>query len=284
MLTLPFDFLHRQFFNNSVQTWLGAGLAAAVALIIGLIARRLLVSRLAVLAKRTSGHIDDMLVELIAGTRTWVLVALAILIGAAQLVLPPRIERFIDPVWRLVLLWQAAIWGVCAIRFWAQLHLERRTTSQERTSVAMINAMAVGAKVALLVLIALTAMKSVFGVEITALITGLGVGGIAIALAVQNILGDILAALAIVFDKPFDVGDSIGVDNVSGTVEHIGLKTTHIRSVSGEQIIIGNGDLLKSRLRNFRRMTQRRVAFNLDVTYDTPGPPLARLPAMVEQI
>ena len=130
--------------------------------------------------------------------------------------------------------------------------------------------MGVGAKVVLWILIVITALKSVFAIEITPLITGLGVSGIAVALAVQNILGDLLAALAIVFDKPFDVGDTIGVDQITGTVEHIGLKTTRIRSVTGEQIIIGNGDLLKSRLRNFRRMYQRRVLFNLDVTFDTP--------------
>ena len=135
----------------------------------------------------------------------------------------------------------------------------------------MITAMGVGAKVLLWILIVITALKSVFAIEITPLITGLGVSGIAVALAVQNILGDLLAALAIVFDKPFDVGDTIGVDQITGTVEHIGLKTTRIRSITGEQIIIGNSDLLKSRLRNFRRMYQRRALFNLDVTYDTPA-------------
>jgi small-conductance mechanosensitive channel len=87
-----------------------------------------------------------------------------------------------------------------------------------------------------------------------------------------------------VFDKPFDVGDTIGVDQITGTVEHIGLKTTRIRSITGEQIIIGNGDLLKSRLRNYRRMYQRRVAFNLDVTFDTPPEVLAKLPGMLERI
>jgi small-conductance mechanosensitive channel len=124
----------------------------------------------------------------------------------------------------------------------------------------------------------------VFGFQITPLITGLGVSGIAVALAVQNILGDLLAALAIVFDKPFDVGDTIGVDGITGVVEHIGLKTTRIRSQTGEQIIVGNGDLLKSRLRNYKRMYQRRVAFNLDVPFDTPPDALARIPGVLEQI
>jgi small-conductance mechanosensitive channel len=144
--------------------------------------------------------------------------------------------------------------------------------------------MGVGAKVLIWILVFVTALTSVFSIAITPLITGLGVSGIAVALAVQNILGDVLAALAIVFDKPFDVGDSIGVDQITGVVEHIGLKTTRLRSVTGEQIIIGNGDLLKSRLRNYRRMSLRRVLFNLDVTYDTPTDLVAQLPRLVEEI
>ena len=124
----------------------------------------------------------------------------------------------------------------------------------------------------------------VFDLHVTTLITGLGIGGIAIALAVQNILGDVLASLSIVFDKPFDVGDSIGVGDVTGVVEHIGLKTTRVRSITGEQVIIGNADLLKSRLHNFKRMYQRRVVFRLEVAFDTPPDALQRLPSIVEQI
>src|SRR5262249_22178594 len=149
------------------------------------------------------------------------------------------------------------------VGFWVKHYLARRTATSDRSSIAMISAVGVGVKVFMWVLVVITAMKTVFAIEITPLITGLGVSGIAVALAVQNILGDVLAALAIVFDKPFDLGDTIGVDQITGTVEHIGLKTTRIRSIQGEQVIIGNSDLLKSRLRNFKRMYQRRVLFNL---------------------
>jgi small-conductance mechanosensitive channel len=121
-------------------------------------------------------------------------------------------------------------------------------------------------------------------VNVTALVTGLGIGGVAIALAVQNVLSDVFAALAIVFDKPFDVGDAIAVDQVQGTVEHIGLKTTRIRSLSGEQIVISNNELLKNRIRNYKRMFERRVVFLLDVTYDTPPDTIGRIPAMVREI
>src|ERR1051326_4300748 len=278
------DILHRQYLGNQVQAWLTAALTATILFAVFVILRQLLVSRLGKLAKRTTNQIDDMVVALIGETRAWGLLVLAVYIGFSPLRLPPRIELYLPPVAKLVLLWQAAVWGVGAISFWMKHHLEHRTGTGDRAGIAMINAVGVGGKVLLWILIGITALKSVFEIEITPLITGLGVSGIAVALAVQNILGDLLAALAIVFDKPFDVGDNIGVDTITGTVEHIGLKTTRIRSITGEQIIIGNGDLLKSRLRNFRRMYQRRVLFNLDVTFDTPPDALARLPKMIEQI
>jgi small-conductance mechanosensitive channel len=243
-----------------------------------------LITRIGRLAERTTTHIDDVIVEMLQATRTWVLVAVAVLVAVSPLSFPPAIGHRLDPAFKLVVLWQAAVWSVAAIGFWVRHQMQRRTGTHDRTSVAMITAMGVGAKILTWVLIILTALKTVFDVEITAQIAAAGVSGIAVALAVQNILGDLLAALAIVFDKPFDVGDSIGVDGISGTVEKIGLKTTHIRSQTGEQIIIGNGDLLKSRLRNYKRMYQRRVAFNLDVPFDTPPDVLARMPQVLEAI
>ena len=286
-MTLPApisDILHRVFLGNQVEAWVTALLTAVILFLALVVVRKLLVSRLGKLAERTTNQIDDMVVALIGETRAWVLLVLALHVGVSSLKLPPRVEMYLPPTAKLVLLWQVAIWGVGAIAFWVKHNLEHRTGAADRAGIAMIKAMGVGGKVILWILIVITAIKSVFDIEITPLITGLGVSGIAVALAVQNILGDLLAALAIVFDKPFDVGDTIGVDSITGTVEHIGLKTTRIRSATGEQIIIGNGDLLKSRLRNFRRMYQRRVLFNLDVTFNTPADVLSRLPGIVEKI
>ncbi len=131
--------------------------------------------------------------------------------------------------------------------------------------------------------ILLLAVLDNFGVDVTALVTGLGIGGIAVALAVQNILGDIFASLSIVLDKPFVVGDFLEVGDYMGNVEHIGLKTTRIRSLSGEQIIVSNGDLLKSRIRNFKRMYRRRVVFNVGVEYGTPREKLQEIPQMIRR-
>jgi small-conductance mechanosensitive channel len=277
------DVLDRTFLYNSLRAWLTAGITTAIMFAVLVGARSLLHSRIAKLAQRTTNQFDDMIVELLAATRTWVLFVISLLAGAHTLTLG-RASPWIDRIDHLVLLWQLALWGVTAVSFWTKHHLERQAAANARSSVAMINAMSVGAKVLVWVLIFTTALYTVWDINPASLITTLGVSGIAIALAVQNILGDILAALAIVFDKPFDVGDSIGVDTISGTVEHIGLKTTRIRSVTGEQIILGNGDLLKSRLRNYRRMSQRRVLFNLDVPFDTPDELLQRVPSMLEKI
>jgi small-conductance mechanosensitive channel len=121
-------------------------------------------------------------------------------------------------------------------------------------------------------------------VNVTALVAGLGIGGVAVALAVQNVLGDLLAALLIVLDKPFVIGDVIAVDQFVGSVEHIGLKSTRLRSLSGEQIVMTNGDLTKSRIRNYRRMFERRVVFTLGVVHRTRHDQLARIPPLIREV
>ncbi|MFP4282305.1 MAG: mechanosensitive ion channel family protein [Opitutales bacterium] len=122
------------------------------------------------------------------------------------------------------------------------------------------------------------------GVQITALVASLGIGGIAVALALQNILSDIFASLTITLDKPFILGDFIMVGDHLGAVENIGLKTTRIRSLSGEQLIFSNNDLLTSRIRNFKRMEQRRVVYKITVTYDTPPEKLRAIPSKIKEI
>jgi small-conductance mechanosensitive channel len=130
---------------------------------------------------------------------------------------------------------------------------------------------------ALVVLLALDA----FGVNITALVTGLGIAGVAVALAVQNVLGDLLASLSIALDKPFVVGDTINFDQFTGTVENIGLKTTRLRALSGEQLVVANAELLKARIRNFQGQRERRVMFTLTFPLSTPPAAMARVPVLV---
>jgi small-conductance mechanosensitive channel len=122
------------------------------------------------------------------------------------------------------------------------------------------------------------------GVNITALLAGLGVGGVAVALALQNVLGDLFASLSIALDKPFVVGDSLTIDTFIGKVEHIGIKTTRLRSESGEQIILSNADILKSRVRNFSRLADQRILATIRLTYDTPSEKLKGIPKLMENI
>ena len=139
------------------------------------------------------------------------------------------------------------------------------------------------ARMVLWVVVALMVLDNL-GVNITTLVASLGVGGIAVALAVQNVLGDLFASLSIVLDKPFVVGDTIIVGDAQGTVEYIGVKTTRLRSLSGEQIVFSNAELLKSRIHNHQRMVSRRAAFTIGVTYDTAREQLQAIPGMVKEI
>ena len=285
LLSFPItDALSDEFWHNSLRTWIVAAITTTAVFVVLLIAKRLIVSRFGKIAERTTNRFDDMIVATLAKTRTWVLLAFSLLLGLDQLTMPARIENHLAPVAKLILLWQIALWGSAAITFWIKHHLDSRAAAGERASVAMVTAMGVGANVLLWVLVIITAFHAVLSIDVTPWIAGLGVSGIAVALAVQNILGDLLAALSIVFDKPFDVGDTIGVDNITGVVEHIGLKTTRIRAQAGEQIIIGNGDLIKSRMRNYRRQYQRRVAFPIDLAFDTTPEMLATLVGEIEKI
>ncbi len=122
------------------------------------------------------------------------------------------------------------------------------------------------------------------GFKISAVIAGLGIGGIAVALAAQAILGDLFSYFAILFDRPFEVGDFIILGEYLGTIEHIGIKTTRIRSLSGEQLVFSNTDLTSSRLRNYKRMGKRRVVFKLGVTYQTTLKQLKTIPGIIENI
>jgi small-conductance mechanosensitive channel len=185
----------------------------------------------------------------------------------------------------VVVLLQMAVWGNAAITFWLARITARRRDGEHADlgSVTTLNALGVLARVVVWVVIFLLALQN-FGVNITALITGLGIAGIAVALAVQNILGDVLASLSIVIDKPFVIGDYIVVDTFQGTVEDVGLKTTRLRSLSGEQIIFSNSELLKARIRNYKRMTERRATFTIGLQYDTPPDKVERVPQIIREL
>jgi small-conductance mechanosensitive channel len=167
------------------------------------------------------------------------------------------------------------------VRFYIELKESERGADQVFAgSLDIINFVA---KVLIWSLVTLVALENL-GVNITALLAGLGVGGVAVALALQNILGDLFASLSIALDKPFVVGDSLVLDTYIGKVEHIGIKTTRLRSESGEQIILSNADILKSRVRNFGRAPEQRALATIRVSYETPAEKLKDIPKLLENI
>jgi small-conductance mechanosensitive channel len=272
------------YFGNSIRAWLIAGLIAAVIYAVLAIARRLLISRLGALAARTETDIDDAIVGLIKNTRAFFIAAVAVGAALRGLEVHAKLVGPLSALLQLLVLVQVGLWISGLIGFIVERAMTKRRETADRIGIAAMRAIGVTIKVVSWIVIAIVAVQFIFDKPVTALVTGLGVGGIAIALAVQNILGDLLAAVAIVFDRPFDVGDTIAVDSLVGTVEQIGLKTTRLRSVTGEQLILGNGELLKSKLRNYKRMYERRALMNIDITYDTSPKVIEQIPAMMKEI
>ena len=192
-----------------------------------------------------------------------------------------ELRAFLYRLARLAVIVQGGLWANELV----SLYLHRIVTKRAATdlaSVTTINALAVVTRIVLWVVVFLVALAN-FGVDITALVTGLGIAGVAVALAVQNVLGDLLASLSIVLDKPFVVGDFIVVGDMPGTVEKVGLKTTRVRALSGEQLVFSNADLLGSRIRNYKRMQERRIVFHLDVVYGTPPDVVDRMNAEIQK-
>jgi len=224
----------------------------------------------------------ELVLLLITRTRATFLFIVAIYAAERFLTLPARIEQISAAVIVLVAWIQIALWGVAAVEFALGQREARKTASGEQRETGSISVLLFIARVAIFAFATLLALDNL-GVNITALVAGLGIGGIAIALAVQTVLGDLLASLSIAFDKPFQPGDLLRLDDIEGTVEHIGVRSTRLRSVSGEQIIIANADLLRSRLRNLGRMPERRMLFTVGVAYETSPAKLEKVSSIVEQ-
>jgi small-conductance mechanosensitive channel len=267
--------------------WVNWAIALAIVLLGGLALatfKAVLYRRLARLAPLTENRFDDVLLDLVGRTTKLFMLALPALGALAVTVLPPGVERIGRGVALVICLVQAGIWGSRALRGLVDQHFSGAVGQPiDPTRQMVAKMLGLAARVILWTVLILVALDN-FGVNITALIAGLGVGGVAVALATQNILGDLFASVSIMLDEPFVPGDFIVVGDFMGTVEHIGVKTTRVRSLGGEQIVFSNNDLLQSRLRNFKRMTERRVLFRLGVVYQTPPEKLEALPEVLRAV
>ncbi|WP_372719489.1 mechanosensitive ion channel family protein [Immundisolibacter sp.] len=268
--------------GNSVTTWLAALALALVAGLLLPLVQRLLTRRLSRLAERDDARVSRYVGAIAEGTRRGVLLLLALFIGARLLVLPAKIDTVLERLVAVALLLQVAWWAQRAFDVWFSGYLDRKR-ADDVAAAATVTLLGFMGRVALWS-VALLMILDNLGFDITTLVASLGIGGIAVALALQNILGDLFASLSIALDKPFVIGDFIIVDDIPGTVQHIGLKTTRVRSLSGEQVVFANSDLLKSRIRNYKRMYERRVLFGFGVLYQTSPEELEAIAAMVREI
>ncbi len=275
-------FLSKIVYDNPVWTWLLAAAVILVVVVILIFLRRVAHRRLVAFANRTVTKVDDLVADLLGRTRFWFLTAVSLYAGSLALTLPPVANRVISTIAVLALLIQVGIWATALVTFWISRSV-KRTLEEDAATATSLAALGFIIKLVLWAVVLLLALDNM-GVDITALIAGLGIGGIAVALAFQHILSDLFASLSIVIDKPFVIGDFIIVDDLLGTVERIGLKTTRVRSLFGEQLVFSNSDLLNSRIRNYKRMFERRIVFSIGVTYQTPYEKLAAIPEMVREI
>lgn len=271
------DWLQDIFLDNSPRAFalaFGWSLGGAVLL---LVARTLVVQRMTAPERRHRAA-DDVIVALLQSIRPSYLLLFAIGAAIRFLAMPFGVQAWTGRVMILITALQLIRTGDRVIGVWVKSYAERRQGVDQTT----LTALSYGAKIVLWAVVLLVALDAA-GFKVSTLLAGAGITGIAIALAVQNILGDLFAALSIVLDKPFVVGDYIAVDAFEGSVAHVGLKSTRVRSVNGEEVVFANADLLKSRLRNLTRRQSRRYVLTLTVTSDTRAEKLAQVPKLAAE-
>ena len=275
------EFLDRVYYDNTIQQYLIAFGIIFLGLLIVKVFRRSILTRIEKLTTKTKTNIDNYLVHNFDKFGIPAIYLLIVYFGLNYLILPERIENIL----KVALIFALTILGIrlfsSVVQSVLKAYLRRQKGGEERVKqlaglMLLINLM--------IWMVGLLFLFSNLGFDVSAVIAGMGIGGIAIALAAQNILGDLFNYFVIIFDRPFEIGDFLIIDDKLGNVEHIGIKTTRIRSLSGEQLVFSNGDLTTSRIRNYKRMFRRRIVFNVGVTYQTPLDKLKQIPEIIKSI
>lgn len=278
----PQQFLTHSYWGNTVQDYLIAlGIVIVGLVIVQILFRRVLLKRLENWASQSESHIDDKIVYGIEKFGVPILTYALIYWAINSLTLSPKAAKVIDVATAVVI----AYFIIRMISAVIQQMITSSIRKQENgeTKIKQVGGLMIIIN-AVIWILGLLFLLDNLGYNVSTILAGVGIGGIAIALAAQNIVGDLFNYFVIFFDKPFEVGDSINVDDKNGTIEYIGLKTTRLRSLAGEQIIIANSDLTKSRVHNFKRQESRRIAFTLNVQYQTDSEKLRTLPSLIRSI
>jgi small-conductance mechanosensitive channel len=276
---LQYEFLHHRILGNTGRDWVIA-LSFFLIILIGMrIFRFFILKHIKKLADKTSNQVDDLLFEFIEEIHAPLYYYAALYVATRYLVLSQLADKV---MWYMMVMF-AIYYLVMALHKVIDYFVKRKISERDDDDDSLIIVMGMIIK-GFIWVIAILLILSNFGINIASLIAGLGIGGIAIAFALQKVLEDVFSSFSIYFDKPFQAGDFIQVDNDQGTVKHIGLKTTRIVDLKGEELIIPNSTLTSSRIHNYKRLEKRRVVFNFGIEYSTPVSKVKKVTKIVESL
>jgi small-conductance mechanosensitive channel len=272
----------QSYFGNPAWRWLVAGAVALGVLFVLLFLRRLTRKQYARLAATPEDEFLELPLHVASRTTVWFLLIAAVFLGMQTVDLPEKAARVMLTIFTVATFWQVGLWATTAV-IAALERRQRKTLQIDRAAAGALGVIGFIVRLTIWAFVLLLTLSNL-GIEIEPLLAGLGIGGIAVALAAQNILGDLFASLSITLDRPFVLGDTLQVDDFVGTVEYIGVKSTRLRSVNGEQIIMPNSNLLASRVRNHTRATERRVVFTIGVAQETAPALLQKIPGLIRSL
>ncbi len=269
-----------------LQALIAAVVVFFVLILVFWLLRAVVLRRAMKIAAATNNTLDDVAVEAIVGVRPWVYTMVALYVSLQFFALPFSFMRVVAGIFYFTIVWQLIEVATQFLRYFVSHYLER---DDDGDGVVDPNAATAAYLVTLVARIAFWSLGVLFvfsnmGIEVTSLIAGLGIGGIAVAFALQGVLSDLFASFSIYFDKPFRIGDYIVIGTDSGVVERIGIKSTRIRTLQGEELVVSNAELTTARVQNFKKMQQRRVVMQFGITYETPQERVKEVPGIVTRI
>jgi len=260
-----------------MSAYIGAALFFVIALIVLWVIFRIVLARVSVYVKKTKTSFDDMLLALVQSLRPPFYIVFAAWIALQSLALAHTVVLIINTIFIVLVVWQVVVVAQTLVD---GLVARKKDDTGARGAYLLLGKIAKG----ILWVVAVLMILSNLGVNITSLVAGLGIGGVAIALALQSILSDLFSSFALYLDKPFEVGDFIVVDDKMGVVDYIGIKTTRITSLQGEELVMSNKDLTSARIQNFKKMQERRVVVSFGVVYNTSVQTLKEISTFVREI
>jgi len=277
---VEYDFLNTMFLGNSVAKYIDVFLYFIGALVVLFILQKIVMTKIAQLAKKTPTDVDDAAVEFMKSIKPRLYIVLAFYFTLRTLNLSDTIQSIIDIVVIVIVVFQITRSIQIIIEFVAQ-----KLSGEEHDEQAQSAAQLLSAITTIIVWVfAIILILSNVGVNVASLIAGVGIGGIAIAFALKEILSDLFSSFSIYFDKPFKAGDVIKVGDDIGEVQKIGIKTTRIKARTGEELVVSNNDLTSSRVHNYKRMEHRNVRFKFIVEFDTSNEKLRLIPEQIKKI